>query len=265
MQRLIHANGVITYTFNRLNHRPRIHVHVSTRHGGVSPPPWNSLNFSVKRGDTAERVEKNRILLATAVGVNSEHVVSCHQIHGTGVAKVDWPDAGTFVEQTDGLITEAKGLPLAWVFADCTPILLYDPVKHVLGGCHAGWRGTLNGIAAATLWAMQAAYSTDPADVIACIGPSIGPESYEVGPEVVDMANVKLKKAERFYTYPNGPSANPYFNLWAANASQLIEVGVAKQNLEISGLDTAQNTQDFFSHRAEHGQCGLFAMIAWIE
>lgn len=270
MQRITHAgpdprNPVITYTFNRLNHLSGIHAHVSTRHGGVSPAPWNTLNFSISRGDTKARVLENRDRFAQALGIDSEHVARCHQVHGTGVAKVDWADAGQFAAQTDGLITDVNGLALAWVFADCTPVLLYDPLTHTLGGCHAGWRGTVNGAATATLWAMQAAYGVDPATVIVGIGPSIGPESYEVGEEVVNLAHAKLKNADRFFHYPNGRDRNPHFDLWLANAAQLMENGVREENIEICGIDTAQNTHDFFSHRAEKGRCGLFAMMAWLE
>lgn len=269
MQRIIHANRVVTYTYNRLQHRSDVQAHVSTRHGGVSPAPWATLNFSVSRGDAPERVEKNRGLLAEAVGISPDNVVRCHQVHGTRVAKVDWTDAGQSKAQTDGLITDAEALPLAWVFADCVPVLLFDPVQRVLGGCHAGWRGTVNGVAVATLWAMQAAYGTNPAHVLACIGPSIGPHSYQVGPDVVEMARAKLKRAERFIIQPDGSesfraSQRAYFDLWQANAAQLIEEGVEASNVEISQIDTARNTRDFYSHRAEKGQCGLFCMVAWL-
>ena len=263
MNRHEHANGVITYTFASLQGRA-VHAHVSTRHGGVSPAPWNTLNFSVKRGDTPENVRENRVRFAAAAGVDAERIVSCQQVHGTGIAKVDANDAGQVQTDSDGLMTDTPGLPLALVFADCVPVLIYDPVKAALGLVHAGWRGTVNGAAATLVWAMQAAYSTDPAQLIACIGPSIGPESYQVGPDVVEMAQAKLRKPQRFFHYPDGPDANPTFDLWQANAAQLIEAGVDPANIEISRIDTAQNTQDFYSHRPEKGQCGLFSMIGWL-
>ena len=263
MQRVLHPNGVITYTFDSLANQP-VTAHVSTRHGGVSPAPWHTLNFSVKRGDEPARVQENRQRFADAVGVNWRDVVYGHQVHGTTVAKVESSDAGRWFDATDGLITDAIDLPLSWVFADCVPVLLYDPVRHALGGCHAGWRGTVNGAAVATLWAMQAAYGSEPAQLLACIGPSIGPSSYEVGPEVVQMAQAKLPRPARFFRYPNGPAQNAYFDLWQANAEQLIQAGIPAAQIEISAIDTAQSTDDFFSHRAEHGQCGLFAMLAWL-
>jgi YfiH family protein len=264
MIRQVHENGVITYRFCSLSGLP-VSAHVSTRHGGVSPAPWKSLNFSVARGDSPERVRENRRRFAAAVGVDVEVVVRGQQVHGTGVAKVDWDDAGSLQEGVDALVTDAVGLPLALVFGDCVPILLYDRVNHALGICHAGWRGTVNGAAVATLWAMQAAYATNPADVSACIGPSIGPESYEVGEEVLEMALARMEGAERFFHYPNGADSRPYFDLWAANRSQLETAGVPPEQIECSGIDTAQKVDDFFSHRAERGRCGLFGLMAWLE
>ena len=268
MNRHEHANGVITYTFASLQGRA-VHAHVSTRHGGVSPAPWNTLNFSVKRGDTPENVRENRVRFAAAAGVDADRIISCQQVHGTGIAKVDANDAGQVQTDSDGLMTDTPGLPLALVFADCVPVLIYDPVKAALGLVHAGWRGTVNGAAATLVWAMQAAYGVEPADLLACIGPSIGPESYEVGRDIYDLAQVKLAHlpdggATALFHFPNGADANPYFDLWQANARQLVAAGVPQQQIDIAGIDTAQSTQDFFSHRAEKGRCGLFSMLAWL-
>ena len=264
MQRIEHANGVVTYQFSNLDGLP-VAAHVSTRHGGVSPAPWHSLNLSISRGDDPARVRQNRDRLAAAIGIEPRLLVNCRQVHGTTVAKVDESDAGTTQDGTDGLITDTIGLPLSLIFADCVPVLLYDPVQHALGVCHAGWRGTLNGAAVATLWAMQAAYGTDPADVKAGIGPSIGPTSYQVGDEVVALAQAKLSDAARYLTYPDGPAARPHLDLWQVNAGLLHAAGVGYANIEVSEIDTAQRTDDFFSHRAEQGRCGLFGMMAWLE
>lgn len=263
MHRIQHDNGVVSYTFESLADLP-VRAHVSTRHGGVSPAPWTSLNFSITRGDEPERVQENFVRFCAALGVDPAARVRTRQVHGTAVAKVDWDNTGEQFNATDGLITDAVGLPLLLFFADCTPVLLYDPVVHALGVCHAGWRGTVNGMAATLLWAMQAAYGTNPADVRAAIGPSIGPESYEVGEEVYNMAQAKLHRPDRFFRYPNGEDANPYFDLWQANAAQLHEAGVPQDQIEIGGVDTAQNTADFYSHRAERGECGLFGVMAWL-
>jgi len=264
MQRIIHANSVVTYTFDTLAGHP-VRAHVSTRHGGVSPEPWRSLNFSVLRGDTPERVCENRQRLAGALGQDPATFVHCRQVHGTGIAKVDGTNAGQVMDGSDGLITDTPGLPLSLVFADCVPLLIYDPAHHVLGICHAGWRGTVNGAASATLWAMQAAYDTEPALVRVCIGPSIGPQSYEVGPEVVALASLHLPDAQATLDYTNGTDANPFFDLWQANVQWFVAAGVPPQQIEVAGIDTARNTAEFFSHRAERGRCGLFSMVAWLE
>lgn len=264
MQRITHPNGVITYTFDSLRTQA-VQAHVTTRHGGVSPQPWASLNFSVSRGDTPERVHENRQRLSAALGLDAGHLVTCRQIHGTGVAKVDWNDAGAMQDAVDALVTDAPGLPLALVFADCVPVLLYDPDRQVLGVSHAGWRGTVNGAAAAVVWAMQAAYGTQPGALVACIGPSIGPQSYEVGEEVADLVRLRFTEPDRLLAYPHGRDARPRLDLWQANVLQLQEAGVSADRIEVSGLDTAQRTDDFFSHRAEHGRCGLFTMVAWLD
>ena len=263
MQRITHSNTVVTYTFDSLAGLP-LRAHVSTRHGGVSPEPWRSLNFSVLRGDEPQRVRANRARLAEAVGVDAADFVTCRQMHGTGIAKVDWTDAGTMKDHCDGLVTDAPGLPLFLVFADCVPVLLFDPAHRALGVCHAGWRGTVNGAAAAALWTMQAAYDTDPAQVVACIGPSIGPASYAVGEDVIALAHAKLPDAEQLFSYPNGLTGQAHFDLWEANRRQLIAAGVPADAVEVAGIDTATHTDDFFSHRAEKGRCGLFGMLAWI-
>lgn len=263
MQRITHQNTVVTYTFDSLAGLP-VRAHVSTRHGGVSPEPWRSLNFSVLRGDDPERVRANRVLLAQAVGTEAQDFVACRQMHGTGIAKVDWSDAGTLKDGCDGLVTDAPGLPLFLVFADCVPILLFDPQRRALGVCHAGWRGTVNGAAAAAVWALQAAFDSDPTDLVACIGPSIGPASYAVGEDVITLASAKLADADQLFSYPAGPHGQAHFNLWEANRKELIAAGVRASAIEVAGIDTAAHTEDFFSHRAEKGRCGLFGMLAWV-
>ena len=262
MHRLKHANGVITYAFELFQEYP-VQVHVSTRHGGVSPAPWNTLNFSVKRGDTRERVRVNRERLAGALALDAANFVACQQVHGSLVVAVDRAHAGTVQGDADGLTTAHEGLPLSLVFADCVPVVLYDRRRHVLGACHAGWRGTVQGVVDATLSAMVDGYGCKPADVLAGIGPSIGPDSYEVGDDVVNAVRGWLPEPEMLLIYDNG--AKPHFDLWEANRRQLLRGGVPARQIEIGGVDTAANTADFFSHRAERGQCGLFSMVAWLE
>ncbi len=264
MKRITHHNGVITYTFDAYADLP-VSAHVSTRHGGVSPAPWNSLNFSVRRGDEPARVAENRARLADALALDGERPVTCRQMHGVQAVRVDARHAGQMQEGADALVTDAAGLPLSLIFGDCVPVVLYDRAHHALGACHAGWRGTVDGAAAAALAAMMEAYGTRPADLVAGIGPSIGPESYEVGDEVLTAARQSVHQSSRFVFYPRGEQGKPHFDLWRANAAQLMALGVPASQIEISGIDTAMRTDDFFSHRAERGRCGLFGMVAWLH
>ncbi|MCY4115561.1 MAG: peptidoglycan editing factor PgeF [Caldilineaceae bacterium] len=264
MQRTSYDNGIAAYAFESLVSLP-IQAHVSTRHGGVSPYPWRSLNFSRSRGDKQERVQENFARFCDALHKDPSDAVRTHQVHGTAVARVGWMDAGSRQKQCDALITDAVGLPLFLVFADCVPLVLYDAARHVLGACHAGWRGTVSGVAVATLEAMQVAFGTDAGDVRVGIGPSIGPESYEVGEDVRQIVAGNMAQGESYLHYRRGREANPFFDLWQANTEQLIAAGVHPQNVEVAGIDTACNTEEFFSHRAEGGNCGLFGLLAWLE
>ena len=264
MRRTCYNNGVVAYAFESFSSLP-FQAHISARHGGVSPEPWHSLNFSYSRGDDRERVVENFARFCAATGKNPCQAVRTHQVHSTDVAKVGWEDAGTRQESCDALITDAVDLPLFLVFADCVPLVIYDPVHHALGACHAGWRGTVDGMASVALRAMQAAFGTDAADVHAGIGPSIGPLSYEVGEDVIGRAKSTLPRGEKYICKHNGDQENPCFDLWQANVDQLTAAGVPEGQIELSGIDTARRTDEFYSHRAEKGKCGLFGLLTWLE
>ncbi len=264
MHRVCYNNGVVAYAFESFVSLP-LRAYVSTRHGGVSPEPWRSLNFSHSRGDDRGRVLENFARFCSALGRDPAHPVRTHQVHSTRVARVGWAEAGARQESCDALITDAIGLPLFLVFADCVPLLFYDPKGHTLGACHAGWRGTIDGVATAALEAMAEAFGTSAAEVRVGIGPSIGPESYEVGEEVIGKAISTLSGGERYFRRHNGDQSNPCFDLWKANIDQLTAAGVPEEHIELSGIDTARNTHEFFSHRAEKGLCGLFGLLTWLE
>jgi YfiH family protein len=197
--------------------------------------------------------------------LDASDFVACQQVHGIMVVTVGLEHAGTVQNGADGMTTGAAVLPLSLVFADCVPIVLYDARRHVLGMCHAGWRGTVQGMAAATLAAMAEKHGTDPIDVLAGIGPSIGPASYEVGDDVMQAVQQRLPDAADLLITSAENGRKPHLDLWKANRNQLARGGVPKAQIEVSGIDTARHTGDFFSHRAERGQCGLFCMVAWLE
>ncbi|HER20405.1 MAG TPA: laccase domain-containing protein, partial [Chromatiales bacterium] len=151
--------------------------------------------------------------------------------------------------------------------ADCVPVSLYDPIKRVIGLAHAGWRGTAAGVAAKTVGRMMEEFDTDPTDLVAGIGPSIGPCCYEVGPEVADefharqplVADHVLLTGEAASAGEFDHSVNEdryHLDLWRANTLELVTAGVFEANIGVAGICTACNTGDFFSHRAEGGRTG---------
>ena len=236
---------------------------IFTRRGGVSPSPFRSLNLSVSVGDNPQTVQKNFSDACHAVSVPPEKTVSSHLIHGADVLTIDASNRRPVIGQADALITAEPGVYLFMRFGDCTPLLFFDPTRNAVGLAHAGWRGTMQNAAGATVEAMIDRLGCEAENIIAVIGPAIGPCCYEVGPEVMTAASQTFDKAERLFTYPNGPEQRAHFDLWEANRQQLIKAGV--RQIIGSELCTACHTDDFFSHRAEKGRTGRFGVIIGLE
>ena len=254
----VESQGLAYYQFDSLPARHGIF----TRQGGVSAAPWNSLNLGGNVGDDPLAVRENHQRMYAALGVEDSRACTVWQVHSADVVYAAGPVPGRrWLAAADALMTDKPDLPLAMRFADCTPILICDPRLGVVGMAHAGWRGTVQGVSSELVRAMAAAFGSRPADMIAGIGPSIGPEHYQVGEEVV--AAVK----DRFGTLDgliarNSQDGTAYLDLWAANRLDLERAGVSQ--VEVAGLSTASHTADFYSHRAEHGRTGRFgAVIAW--
>lgn len=238
----------------------------STRFGGVSEPPFNSLNLGVKTADQKERVVANRKRFCDAVGVAFAHVVTAQQVHGDRIAIVAAADRGrghadytAAIAGTDALITNVPGVPLMLFFADCVPVLIADPIQKAIGVSHAGWKGTVAKIAQKTVLAMQAHFGTRPGDCLVGIGPSIGPCCYEVDRTVIDPLSQNFSEWQKLVS----PRSADHWqlNLWEANRVQLLEIGVLPENIVISGICTACNTALFYSHRAEKGQTGRMGAL----
>ncbi|HWR42423.1 peptidoglycan editing factor PgeF [Sporomusa sp.] len=238
---------------------------ISTRLGGQSTAPFASLNLGLHVGDDAETAWHNRQAFCQAVGLPAEKVVTAEQVHGAVVQQVTLQDAGRgarhyheSIKGTDALITNVPGLPLMLFFADCVPVIILDPVSKAIGVSHAGWKGTVAKIGQQTVLAMQQQYNTNPADCLVGIGPSIGPCCYEVDEVVINKLRASFNKWEELVT-PRGDRWQ--FNLWEANRQQLREIGIADNNISVSGICTACNTQIFYSHRAEAGRTGRIGAI----
>jgi len=254
--------GLVAYRFESLP--PGVEALVSTRRGGVSPPPYDSLNLGLRVGDDPGKVVENRELLFRAFGMSLERSVWCRQIHADGVVVVDEADAGrgsreeeSIVKDADALVTDVPGLALCVTLADCVPVVVFDPVQRVVGLAHAGWGGTVSRISSRTVAVMGERFGSEPAAMIAAIGPSIGQAGYEVGEEVTERARAAFgpRAEELLAPVADGKSR---FDLWAANRIDLEEAGVPAAGIEVGEVATDTNLDLFFSHRHEGGRTGRF-------
>lgn len=249
--------GLVYYRFANLASHDEVIHGLFTRLGGVSPSPYDSLNVGHCVGDDDELVEANHARIYQALGISRGDVVTAHQVHGEQVAVVGHGDRGRVIPSTDALITNTPGVALMLRFADCLPVLLYDPTCRAIGLAHSGWRGTAKGIAAKTALSMMGAWGSRPCDIVAGLGPCIGPCCYQVGAEVVEVVKARFNHWQGLLQLQGDGSV--HFDLWEANRRQLAELGV--KEIEVSQLCTACRTDEFFSHRAEDGRTGRFAAI----
>ncbi|HEY2982325.1 MAG TPA: peptidoglycan editing factor PgeF [Anaerolineales bacterium] len=235
---------------------------VVSRRGGVSPAPWESLNVGGTVGDEPRRVQKNRARTFEALGRKLASLYDVWQVHSADVVCADAPrDPATELVQADVVLTDRPEVTLYMRFADCVPILLHDPKKHVIGIAHAGWLGTVRGVARAAVETMVSRYGSKPKNILAGIAASIGPDHYEIGPDV------RMQIQEAFGPHADGllqtRKRRTYLDLWAANALQLQQAGV--EAIEQAGLCTACHLDDWFSHRAEKGKTGRFGALIGLQ
>jgi YfiH family protein len=254
------ANGLVTYRFEALAVENVVHA-VFTRLGGVSRGSFATLNVGNGVGDDEAAVAENHARIYAHMDLAASWVASPHQVHGNRVAVVTARDAGRVIPGTDGLVTKALGLGLLLRFADCQPILLYDPTHHVLGLIHAGWRGVALGIARRAVEAMQETFNSRPEELMAGLGPAIGPCCYTVGQNVASAMGYALPNWSQVMTPQDEDQWR--FDLPAANVQQLAAAGV--RDIEQAHLCTACHSQEFFSHRADNGQTGRFAVMAYLR
>jgi YfiH family protein len=250
--------------FESLHKAKGIQHAVFTRQGGVSAAPFSSLNLSVSVPDDVADVYANRRRAYGVFGRDTDSVVHAHLVHEAQVARVTEDDYGTWVAHTDGIITNQSGCALTMNYADCTPIFVFDPINNGIGLGHAGWMGTVRDLPGALVRAMTAEFGSDPAKLVAGIGPAIGPCCYEVDEPVIGQVRASFEEPQSLLLDgQNGaPKANDghlYFDLPEANRRNLQRAGV--QQIEMSGLCTACRTDLFFSHRAEKGKTGRFGTI----
>jgi YfiH family protein len=252
-------NGIVSYRFEGLIGAGVVHAAL-TRRGGVSEGPFATLNLGHTVGDDLAAVEENHRRVFAAFGLRREQVVSPYQVHSANVRLVGRAHAGTVQSQTDGLLTLTPGVALFFRFADCAPVVLFDPVRRAVGLVHAGWRGAVNGVVAAAVAAFERHAGSQPGDLWAGVGPAIGPCCYEVGPEVAEAVTGACPEGTEVVRRQNGALR---LDLPGAVRAQLAATGV--EQVEMSGICTACRTDEWFSHRAEEGKTGRFGMTIMME
>ncbi len=250
-----HANGVPYLYFPALEETGCVVNGFSTRLGGVSRGDWATMNFSFTRGDDPEAVRENYRRMAAALGVDVNRMVLSHQTHTTNVRRVTEEDAGKGVVRerdytdVDGLITNVPGITLVTFYADCVPLYFVDPVRRAIGLSHSGWRGTVNRMGRVTVEAMGKAFGSDPKDIVACIGPSICRDCYEVGPEVAEAFENAFEPAKHSEILEEKPDGKFLMDLWRANAIVMEEAGILPERIHVTDICTHCNPELLYSHR----------------
>jgi len=258
--------GTLPYlTFGIFNQYSKIKHFVTTRHGGDSLAPHNSLNLSFIVGDKYENVIRNRQNITDSLEIPFKTMTFTQQTHSANIITVDSTNAGSgstsyseAFDNADGLITTQSGICLTVLSADCVLLLFYDPVKQVIAAVHSGWRGTVKKIATTAVHKMHNDFGCQLQDIKIGISPSIGQCCYEVGEDVVHEVYRAFGTTEKYLIYKRGRQ-KPHFDLWYANRQQLLDTGITEQNIETAEICTHCNNSTFFSARhpeAQHGRFG---------
>ena len=253
-------NGIIYYEFEHLAKTGLVNHCFSSRVGGVSKPPYTSMNLAYHMGDTRLDVDKNFQLISEAIGFDHEKIKMTRQIHQTGIQTIN-NETGQITEDIDGLVTTISGPVLTTYYADCVPLLFLDPVKRVIANSHAGWRGTVHNMAGKTIHEMVNQFSCQPQDILVGVAPSISVRHFEVEKEVVRAFEEKLPLA---MPHIHQKSEHKWhIDLPQINNELLIQAGILEKHIERSNLCTFEDEVHFYSHRREGRARGnMAAMIA---
>jgi len=261
----VDKNGVVYLTIPAFEQTGMVKHCFTTRLGGVSTGIYDSLNTSIIKEDPLENVRRNLDLVCSAIGIDYTRLVFSDQVHGDKIRVVTEADLGkgltvtSDIEDADGLMTNVPGVPLITFYADCVSLFFLDKKNKAIAVVHSGWKGTVLKIGAKTIKQMGEVYGTKPEDCLAGIGPSIGPECFEVGPEVAaEFRNSFDNWAE--FTEPYGKEKFK-IDLWKANKLLLMELGVPEENISVSGMCTKCNEDMFFSYRRDNGRTGSLSAI----
>lgn len=264
------SSGVPYISYTALENIPWICHGFSTRIGGVSEGYLSSMNLGHGRGDLEDNVIKNHEIIANAIGFDPKNLVSSKQTHTTNIKVVSKEDIGKGIyrdrdyDNIDGMITNEREVVLATYFADCVPLYIVDTKNKAIGLSHSGWRGTASRIGKVTIEQMSEKYGTNPEDVIACIGPSICKDCYEISEDVAlefmkefpdNIDDILLNKGNGKYM----------LDLWTCNQIVFRECGVLEENIHLPDICTCCNPEVMFSHRATNGKRGNLAAFLEIK
>ena len=263
--RTVMKDGLIYLTIPAFEETGTVKHCFTTRIGGVSRGIYNSLNTSDDKEDPVENVHRNLELVCGAVGIDYRNLVFSDQTHEDNIRIVSIADLGKGISvpkdirNTDGLMTNIPGIPLITFYADCVPLFFLDKENKAIAVVHSGWKGTVQKIGVKTIRQMTEVYGTKPEDCLAGIGPSIGPECFEVGQEVADQFAESL--GTRSHIIKPMENGKYTVDLWGANKLMLMEMGVPENNITISGLCTKCREDLFFSYRRDKGRTGSMSAI----
>ena len=238
----------------------------STRVGGMSPAPWDSLNLGGSCGDDPERVSENFRRYCAAIGTDPDCLVKNQQVHGDRVRLVTRADRMAFpgapgTVEADGLMTREAGVCLAAFSADCIPVLLCDLVTGAAAAVHAGWRGTALGIAARGVERMAEAFGARPGDILAAVGPGISTCCFETHRDVPDGLRAGMGAGAEPYIYPVPGTEKYHVDLKGANRAWLLQAGVAPEHIAVCDACTACGREIFWSHRKMGAARGSMAAL----
>ena len=281
--RLNNENTVPFLSFRALDETGLVKHGFSTRLGGVSVGFLSALNLGFGRGESDENVLENLRRISESIGFDHKRLVTTNQTHTTNIRLVTEKDAGKGIviprdySDIDGLITNVPELPLITYYADCVPLYFLDPVKKAIGLSHSGWRGTVGKIGAKTVKLMGENFGSRPEDIIACIGPSICVNCYEVSEDVAEEFikafdigkkeipeyNPGTDKTNVILHYKSGGKYQ--LNLWEACRQGLTGAGLIPENIHVTDICTCCNKELLYSHRGLSGKRGSLAAFLMLK
>jgi YfiH family protein len=248
------------HTFEIFSRIPGLRHGVFTRYGGVSAPPYESLNVAWNNGDEPQRVAEN--LNRIKQDLSLRELVAAPQVHGNHLQQVTFKELDRYQKRFplriapsgDALVTGLPGVGLLIKIADCQAVLVVDPVQHIIANIHCGWRGSVNEIIVKTVRYLVDGCGCRSRNLLAAISPSLGPCCAE-------FRNYRQELPSAFHDYQCKPL---HFDFWRISRDQLLASGVPAENIEIAGRCTVCET-DFFSYRREKTTGRLAAVLAWSE